>query len=57
MDCFGIVLWLVSRSLYGSFRGYYVGCFVSILYATFWPRGLRVLFLDYVMTCLVVVAR
>ena len=35
MICFGTVLRLVSGLLYGSFRGYYVGCFLGILYAKF----------------------
>ena len=35
MACFGVVSWFVSGSLYGLFRGYYVGCFVGILHVTF----------------------
>ena len=35
MACFRVVLWFVSRSLYGLFRGYYVDCFMGILYVTF----------------------
>ena len=49
MACFRVIIWFVYGLLYGLFYGHII--------CNIWPRRLRVLLLDYVMTCLVVVVR